>query len=802
VIPDYPVLEFVGLFRKRIMRPETFSSTDMNFIVIRTLQPLDLMNRLGVLSTICVSCLCMLAAAGLTRTCLGQDSSALPQAHRPPEKLHGVLSRQRLTPPLRSTSVTLRFSPDGRYLLFQDPSGIYVLSHEPLKVLGYIDAPYSYEARFSGDSQCIIVVSLGLSYQRWTVKDWQSLDNNELPIPDGCVDAQLSPDGELLACYRPDFSLGVLKLSTGQWIFSDVIHATDPHLTVVPIPLDRDTAFAGPFGFTLSHDMKPIANRGINSLPMRFSPDGSTLIAGDARDAVRVDLVKLKKTNLPVAIQKQLVGSVALLSDTRVLVISRGKPREPAVRSLANGDILATPQFNADSARIATDPRYALLYDSGMQGARLFDLKENRPVETPKNIAADINSGKLAIATDSGDVFLYEPGEDQPSATVTVPVNGLPILRSVSVSPILDRLAIAVDGAGGLYRVANGQRISILQEYSFADFTDPANGFLLTLGRRPVGFPVPDYMIDRVDAHGAAHAMTKDREATLATEPQTMLHLDILTGKTSPIWTGGPNLLRSGGPVLFEYSFEGASSRGMSLPQSADSLQSLTQVTGAPSVGGLSFPQGSGVPFHLRALDPTTGEELWSRSFTGVPPIPFADPQSDRLVLGWKANSAGAWAAAKNKPVLKDALKKAKLTERDSFLEALDARTGKSVGGVLVQSGTGPLNFDSIVSAGDAIICSRDAVRIYIYSMLDGQLKARLVGVRPSANAQNNLLALSTGSGQLTIYDLNTTAKLDEQVFPDQIAYTHFSVDGQRLLVLTENQDAFVMDMTGVRLTH
>jgi hypothetical protein len=225
-------------------------------------------------------------------------------------------------------------------------------------------------------------------------------------------------------------------------------------------------------------------------------------------------------------------------------------------------------------------------------------------------------------------------------------------------------------------------------------------------------------------------------------------------------------------------------------------------VTGAPSVGGLSFPQGSGVPFHLRALDPTTGEELWSRSFTGVPPIPFADPQSDRLVLGWKANSAGAWAAAKNKPVLKDALKKAKLTERDSFLEALDARTGKSVGGVLVQSGTGPLNFDSIVSAGDAIICSRDAVRIYIYSMLDGQLKARLVGVRPSANAQNNLLALSTGSGQLTIYDLNTTAKLDEQVFPDQIAYTHFSVDGQRLLVLTENQDAFVMDMTGVRLTH
>jgi len=125
---------------------------------------------------------------------------------------------------------------------------------------------------------------------------------------------------------------------------------------------------------------------------------------------------------------------------------------------------------------------------------------------------------------------------------------------------------------------------------------------------------------------------------------------------------------------------------------------------------GLSFPQGSGVPFHLRARDSATGKELWSRFFTGVPPIAFADPQGDRLVLSWKAKSAGAWAAAKREPVLKDALKKAKLTDHDSFLEALDARTGKSVGGVLVQSGTGPANFDSIFSCGQSIIFSRDAV--------------------------------------------------------------------------------------------
>jgi hypothetical protein len=89
-------------------------------------------------------------------------------------------------------------------------------------------------------------------------------------------------------------------------------------------------------------------------------------------------------------------------------------------------------------------------------------------------------------------------------------------------------------------------------------------------------------------------------------------------------------------------------------------------------------------------------------------------------------------------------MKKAKLTDHDSFLEALDARTGKSLGGVLVQSGASPANFDWLFSVGQAIIFSRDSVRVHVYSMQDGQLKAKLVGIRPSANAQTNLLALDT----------------------------------------------------------
>jgi hypothetical protein len=742
-------------------------------------------------STIRVFTFCGSTAVFLAGMCFGQEWRTLPQTERPREKLHGVLSRQRLTPPLRSARVTLRYSHDGRYLLLQDPSGIYVLSREPLNILGYIDAPNSYPARFSGDSRSIVVVSLGLFYEQRSVVDGHSLDSKALPIRDGCVDAQLSPNGELLACYRPDFSLGVLELSTDQWIFSDVIHTADPHLTVVPILLDVDTPFAGPFGFALSHDMKRLANRAIYRLPMTFSPDGSTLIAGDGRDAVRVDLVARKKTSLPGAIQKDLSGTVAMQNDTRVLVIPLGKPSEPAVRSLTYGNVLATPNFKADFAELATDTGYALLNDSGMQGARVFDLEHNRPIETPKNIGVDVRGGELAVATNNGDLFLYGPGEHQPSATVLLPFHGLRALRSASVTPDLDKLAIAVDGEGGLFQIANGKRIASLPQFFAINFEDAATGFLLARERRQSGpSQTLDYVIDRVDAHGMVHAASSEGEATHVTGPQTILRLDTTTAKSSLVWMGGKDLLRSGGPVFLEYSFESPAGRGILLPQA-------NPQEGRPL--GISMQQAVGVPFRLSALEPATGKELWSRSFVGLPPIPFADSQGERLVLSWKANSLGGRTAARHQSITKETLKGAKLTDQDSFLEVIDTRTGKSVGGVLVQSGAGPTNFDSIFSTGQAIIFSRDSVRVYVYSMFDGQLKARLVGLRPSANAQSNLLTLDTGSGHLAIYDLSTAAPLDEQIFPDAIAYTHFSIDGQRLFVLTENQEAFVLDMKGVR---
>jgi hypothetical protein len=743
-------------------------------------------------SALRVSCYCASLVIGLADAGPVLAQRALPQTERPSEKLHGILSRQRLTPPLRSATANLSYSHDGHYLLLQDRAGIYVLSRNPLKLLGYVDAPSSYRARFSADSQSLIMVSLALTYERQSIQDGQILDSKALPVPDGCVDAQISPDGGLLACYRPDFSLGVLQLSAEEWIFSEKMYVPDPHLGIIPIPLDLDVPFGGAFGFALSHDMNLLANRAVCELPMTFSPDSRTLIAGDIRGAVRVDTLGRKKTNLPSAIQKWMSGTVAMLDDTRALVIPRGKPDEPAIRSLRDGSILATPKFKADSALLATDARYALLHNSGTPGVQVFDLEDNVPLETPENIAVDIFDGEMALATVDGELFLFRKGEHAPFASLSLPAEGLAPLGSAAATPGLEKMAIAGDGEAGLFEIATGRRISSLPQFSAVNFTDLSSAFLLAAEPRSEPAWEFEYVIDRVDAQGTVHASPLDKEATRAIVPQTIWHLDAVDAKASPTWMGNKTLLRAGGPVLFEYSFESLAGRGFFLPR-AD---------GVFSRQGARLPQGIGVPFRLRALDPASGRELWSRTFDGLPPTPFADPQGERLVLSWQAKSAGAWAAAQHDRAAREMLKRAKLTDQDSFLEALDARTGKSLGFVLVQSGSNPANFDWLFSVGQAIIFSRDGVRVHVYSMQDGQLKAKLVGIHPSANAQANLFTLDEGSGRLTIYDLNTADKLDEEIFPDSIVYTHFSSDGQRLFVLTENQYAFVLDVRGVRVAH
>jgi len=665
------------------------------------------------------------------------------QSARPHEELHGIISRQPLKPPLRNADVMLRYSPDGRTLMVQNPSGVYLFSREPLTLRAHMAAEEVYPARFSGDSQEITVIGHGLTLNREKLPGGPILEQRELPFHDGCLDAELAPGAEFFACLMPQLNLAIYRLSTNELIFSAPLDQMNSPNRIVYIPLDPDNAFPSPFGFRLANNWDSMANKGMKFISMNFSPDGKTLLVRSEWEAFTVDLATRRKASLAGWLHKRLNASFALQSDESVLIASEGKVATPVIVSLKTGGVTGNPAFKADRARLASNPRYALLSDAGAPGVRIFDLEQNRELEPPSNIAIDIFQNEMAVLNDSGALFVYRLGERLPFLSADLPLDSLPVLRAATVSPALDRIAFSVEGNSAAFQVATGERIYTGPRFSAANLSYEALASLL---------------------------LPRDRN-----NPPRVAELTLSSGKTAPAWSGGKDHLRSGGPVLLEYALK------------------------TPIGHRFAITQENDVPYRLRALDPATGKELWKREFSENSPVPFADPQGERLVLGWKAQSLYAQSAARRIPSVWEIFKHAKISKLDSYFEILDARSGKSVGGVLVQVGSGPASYDAAFSAGDALFLTKDGKRVSVYSLQEGSLKARLVGGIPIANAEDNLFAMEEGPNRLFVYDLATAAKLDQLIFPESIAYAHFSADGNRLLVLTRHQVAYVLDMSRVR---
>ncbi len=667
----------------------------------------------------------------------------MPQSARPREELHGVLSRQPLRPPLRNADVILRYSSDGRTLMVQNPSGVYLFSREPFALRAHMAAEQVYPAQFSLDSQEITVIGHGLTLNREALPGGPILEQRELPFHDGCLDAELAPGAEFFACLTPNLNLVVYRLSTNEAIFSAFLDQANSPYRIVHIPLDPDLAFPSPFGFRLANSWDSMANRGLKFISMSFSPDGKTLLVRNEGEAFTVDLTTRRKASLAGWLHKRLQASFSLRNDESILIATGEKVATPVIVSLKSGGVTGNPPFKADMVRLATNPHYALLSDAGAPGVRVFDLEQNRELDAPNNLSMDISGNEMAVLDDQGSLFLYHMGEKLPFLAADLPLDLLPVLRAAAVTPALDRIAFSVDGNSAAFQIATGERTYTGPRFSAAEFLDQASAYLV---------------------------LPRDR-----LNPSRVLQLALPSGKTTPAWSGGKDHLRSGGPVLLEYALA------------------------APIRHRFVVTQENDIPYRLRALDPATGKELWKCEFFENSPVPFADPQGERLVLGWDATSLHAASAAKRIPSIWEIFKRAKISKLDSYFEILDARSGKSVGGVLIQVGSGPASYDAAFSAGDALFLLKDGKRVSVYSLQDSSLKARLVGGIPTANAQNNLFAMEQGPGRLFIYDLATAAKLDQQIFSESVAYTHFSADGNRLLVLTRHQVAYVLDVSGVR---
>ena len=100
--------------------------------------------------------------------------------------------------------------------------------------------------------------------------------------------------------------------------------------------------------------------------------------------------------------------------------------------------------------------------------------------------------------------------------------------------------------------------------------------------------------------------------------------------------------------------------------------------------------------------------------------------------------------------------------------------------------GAGPGTFDSAFSEGDWLVLAKDGRRVIVFSLSTGRQIAEEPGYDPAISAGDGLAKPHhrwRASGSLRFE--NGGPKVRSCDFPQEIAYSHFSADGKRLLVMT-----------------
>jgi WD40 repeat protein len=700
--------------------------------------------------------LCSLAAIVAASLCaVSATTRAQSEPHNASRTLHGVLTQAQLTPPLHARLRELRFSPNGAYILLQDQTTLYVINRSPLSIQLSIPARLGLPARFSADSSTLIVGTRDMTVAKINIAQDKEVMSRKLGTVTDCSVAALSPHGTYYACADLHLGLHVFRIDSGEEIFSgheDVSPMAGPAvgspISFVTGPSYSESAFSRPIGAVAVLPLDSVAS----SQGLIFSPDENYLLSSTVFGAfAAVDLEKRKAIKVGSPLKRAMeTHGLEFVGPNRVVYVAPYKQEDSAVFSFPQGKLLTKFGF-AGSARTTSNPNYlAYLTPDGKVG-ELVDLRTFQPATQISKDGADVLGVDIAsYIVDQGLVFSHL-GADHQRTLAKVPAGPLPEFQTAIASPDLHTIALSVSGQGALYHVADGKQIASFPAISGGWFdTEKMGYFRLPTG----GHPLPG-----------------------------TTSVDTDTGKTQDMWehfVSPLDMLRFSGPVLLAET--------MAIPV----IPFYT--SGPQKISTYSFDRESSAGLH--GINLATGETLWTKPFNSDQPLVFTDPQGDRVVLAWLANSAGARKAVSFNPAAKAAFEGTKkLSGHETVFEILDARTGRTLDAAFVPGGFGPQGYSSAFSEGDWLVMVRDDMRITGFSLSSGMETLHLTAFYPSISAKTDLLAAIAAGGQLLLCDLKTGAKRSTQTFLSDVAYTRFSGDGRRLLVLTQTQELYVLDV-------
>jgi WD40 repeat protein len=335
----------------------------------------------------------------------------------------------RLTPPLRPDLSNIKFSPDGKFLLAQDQSGIFVLRPEPLAVLFRIPALAAEPALFHSDSLHLMFQTGTGRIEMWNLDTRARERRWDLPLGVAC-EAILAPNAKSFAC-----SSGIGRAVTLYDLDSGAKLAQHQFLSYNPLLLLAGILL----GQSMSHGM--------------FSPDGSVFLFSSKEPSDEpwaYSPAQRKEVSIGRPLKGALNGSFAFMDGSRVASVASNE-KDSGLFSFPEGKQISKFAIPATSIYAATKGDTLLLRPLGNYAAALLSIEEREIFQASTKAAIDRYLDLGASERNNGELALYRGKSSQPVAVLQLPEGGMTSLRSAAHSPDLSWLALSASTRGQVW---------------------------------------------------------------------------------------------------------------------------------------------------------------------------------------------------------------------------------------------------------------------------------------------------------------------------------------------------------------
>jgi WD40 repeat protein len=677
------------------------------------------------------------------------------------EELPGLLWKRTLSPQLNSDIWHVAMTSDGKYFLAQDDFAITLVQREPLKVAFQIPITDARPAWFTPDGKFIAFGTESLRFEKWSIADAKPVEVREFVVRKDCMEQQFSPDGKYLACVDYNLGLTVLETQTAKRVFQKKEFATlnplELLMWIIGTVADEDASHQNAF------------------FNLQFSPDSRYLLAGrsnkfrfrlfiDSRaigetDALALDLSTGKPISSSGDLKKATKGSHIFLAPDKILATMPGSAEDAGIFSFPQGKRMAKFNLVANDMQLTANPRYVMIKSTWRDTVSFFDLERgeliggfNKSTAALWNdvLISELKSGSIAISNATFNVETKALRLQQ-TGNFDIPVGSMNRIYAANVSDNMQWLAVSSKSRGAMWDLNTGERK--LHVRGFRGAIVAPNG--TAIGDFPKLEPVN---------HSLVYLDPAKSETTLLRE----------IPERGARQYGRFVLLRTSLKAIKEQ--EKAKEKGKEGEDPSESRASLSRE----------------VRFELR--DVINDKVGWTKDFLKEAPGYFFDDYSGRVILYWSLGSEAGKARLKEDPALVERSRQMGNKDDDYVVEIFDAFDNKSVGTVLLETGKGSFDIESGFSEGNWLVLRDDNNRVLVYSIKDGDLRHRFFGANAAMNPRGHQIAVENYPGEVALYDLATGNQQARLRFKAPAAFTRFSLDGKRLLVLTAGQVAYAFD--------